>query len=286
MRNLGAHVSVAGGVHRAVERALAIDATALQVFVRNQRQWAAPPLDPDHAARFREARDTSPIEGAIAHASYLVNLASPDPALLARSVAALTEEVTRAEALGLDGIVLHPGAHMGSGTEMGLRRISSAVRGILSATRGHRVRILYETMPGAGTQLGGSFEELARLLVTSGPIERLGICLDTCHVFVAGYDLRDAAAWRRTRREFDSIVGLAHLRAVHLNDSEGGLGSHLDRHVHIGRGAIGEAGFAAVMRDRKLRDVPKVIETPKGDPHEGWDERNLALLRALARPGR
>lgn len=280
--NLGAHMSIAGGHHLAVERATEVSATALQVFVKNQRQWAAPPLDPGQAARFREAREGSRIEGAIAHASYLANLASPDDALFERSVDALVDEVSRAEAMGLDGLVVHPGAHMGSGVEAGLRRISSGARRVIAATPGARVRILFETMPGAGTQVGGRFEEIARLVATSGPRDRVGVCLDTCHVFAAGYDLRDAAAWRRTRRDFDSIVGLAHLRAVHLNDSGGALGSHLDRHAHIGQGQIGEAGFAAIASDRKLRGLPGILETPKGTPDEAWDARNLALLRRLA----
>lgn len=283
--NLGAHMSIAGGLHLAVERATEVSATALQLFVKNQRQWAAPPLDPAAADRFREARERSRIRGAIAHASYLVNLASPDDALFERSVDALADEVRRADALGLDGLVVHPGAHMESGIEAGLRRIALGTRRVIAATPGATVRILFETMPGAGTQVGGRFEEIARLVATSGPKERIGVCLDTCHVFAAGYDLRDAAAWRRTRRDFDSIVGLAHLRAVHLNDSGGALGSRLDRHAHIGRGRIGEAGFAAIVADRKLTGLPGVLETPKGTPDEAWDARNLELLRRLAGGG-
>lgn len=280
---LGAHMSIAGGLYKAIARAEAAGATALQIFTRNQRQWAAPPLADDAVAAFRHAHAASPVGPVVAHASYLVNLASPDEALRARSIGALTDELTRSEALGLDALVFHPGAHMGEGPDAGLRHIAASVREILRATPGFRCRLAFETTVGGGTQIGGSFEEIARLLATSGETSRLGVCIDTCHVFAAGYDLRDAAAWRRTRRDFDSIVGLSHVVAMHLNDSSGKLGGRLDRHAHIGRGRIGKEGFRAVMRDTKLARVPKLLETPKEGTFRGrsWDEENLRVLRAL-----
>ncbi len=283
--NVGAHMSIAGGLHRAIERAESEGATALQIFVRNQRQWDAKPMADDDRDRFREARLASGLSGVIAHASYLPNLASPDDALWERSISAITDELGRADALGLDALVLHPGAHMGSGVDAGLTRISRAVRRILDAHPRARCRLLFETTAGAGTQIGSRFDELARLMATSGPLDRLGVCLDTCHVYAAGHDIGSAAGYRRVRRELDAIVGLVHLHAVHVNDSEGALGSHLDRHAHIGRGEIGDAGFGALMRDPRLAAVPKILETPKGRTRgRTWDAVNLARLRRLARP--
>lgn len=280
--NVGAHLSVAGGLAKAFERARAETATALQIFTRNQRQWSAKPLDPDAVRAFRAARQESSVGTVVSHASYLVNLATPDDALWERSVATLTDELDRAIALGLDGVVFHPGAHMGSGVDAGLSRIATGVRRVLAAREGGECRLLFETTVGAGTQLGGRFEEIARLLATSGPRARLGVCIDTCHVFAAGYDIRTPAAYRRTRRDFDSIVGLGHLAVVHVNDSKGKLGSRLDRHEHVGRGRIGEAGFRALMRDKRLAGVPKILETPKGRyRNQSWDKRNITLLRRL-----
>jgi len=284
--NLGAHLSVAGGISKSVARAEAVTATALQIFTRNQRQWAAKPLDADEVRAFRDERERSAIDGAIAHASYLINLATPDETSWQRSLETLADEFDRAEVLGLDGVVFHPGAHVGSGLDAGLARVATAVRTILRTRKGHRCRILFETTVGAGTQIGGRFEEIARLLATSGRIKQLGVCLDTCHVFAAGYDLRTAAAYRRTRRTFDSIIGLDHLAAIHLNDSKGKLESHLDRHEHIGRGRIGVEGFRALMRDERMASVPKVLETPKGTyRNQDWDKKNLTLLRRLRDAG-
>jgi deoxyribonuclease-4 len=281
--NLGAHMSIAGGVHRAIARAEEVGATALQIFTRNQRRWTAPPLSGAAVEAFRRARAESTVGAAVAHASYLVNLASPDDALHARSLTVLRDELERAEALGLDALVVHPGAHMGGGADEGLRRIAAGVREILHGTAGFRCRLAFETTTGGGSHLGSTFEELARLLATCGEIERLGICIDTCHVFAAGYDLRDASAYRKTRRLFDSIVGLSHVVAIHLNDSAGKLGGRLDRHAHIGRGRIGAEGFRALLRDDKLAHVPKLLETPKEGTCRGkpWDVENLRVLRAL-----
>jgi len=281
--NLGAHLSIAGGLHRSLERAREETATALQVFTRNQRQWnAGPPLTAEAIARFHEARNASPVTSVIAHASYLVNLATPVDRILLQSIDALRLEYERAEALGMDALVFHPGTHMGAGIEEGLRRIAEAVRGILAATHGFRCRLAFETTAGAGTQIGSRFEEIARLLAVSGPIERLGVCVDTCHLHAAGYDLRSEASYRATRRQLDSIVGLSHVVAMHLNDAGGKLGGRLDRHAHIGRGRIGREGFRCIMKDRKLAHVPKVIETPKGTFRgRSWDRINLALLREL-----
>lgn len=281
--NLGAHMSIAGGLHLAIERAEAVGATALQIFTRNQRQWAASPLTREAIDAFRAAHAASPVGPVIAHASYLINLASPDAGVRRRSLDTLRDELERAEVLGLDAVVFHPGAHMGEGVDAGLTRVAAGVRQVLLESPGYRCRVVFETTAGAGTQLGNTFEEIARLMATSGDIDRLGVCIDTCHIFAAGFDIRDAAAYRKTRRLFDSIVGLSHVVAFHLNDSAGKLGGHLDRHAHIGRGRIGKEGFRALMRDRKLAHVPKLLETPKEGTFRGksWDVENLRVLRAM-----
>ena len=281
--NLGAHMSIAGGLHKAIERAEAIDATALQIFTRNQVQWKAKALSDDDCRRFREARSESRIEGVIAHANYLINLASPDEKLRRMSIEGLLLDYERSEALGLDVLVFHPGSHKGSGVEEGLRRIAGGVEKILASTNGFRCRLAFETTAGQGTQLGSRLEEIARLLAASGPVERLGVCLDTCHLFAAGFDLRNRAAYRRTMGQLDAIVGINHVVAIHVNDSKTPLGSRVDRHNHIGRGEIGLDGFRALMTDRRFQDVPKVLETPKGTyRRRDWDRINLDTLRDLA----
>ncbi len=285
--NLGAHVSIAGGLHKAVERAAALDATALQIFTRNQVRWKAKPLSEMECRRFRQARAESRIQGAIAHASYLINLASPDAALRRRSVQSLRVDYERSEALGLDALVFHPGSHMGSGEDAGLDRISDGVAGIMALTQGFRCRLLFETTAGQGDQLGHRFEEIARLLNGSDSPERLGFCLDTCHVFAAGYDLGDRPSFHALMRQIEASIGLRHLAAIHINDSRAPLGSRIDRHAHIGHGRIGLDGFRALMRDRRFRRIPKILETPKGTyRRRSWDRINLETLRGLTRQTR
>jgi deoxyribonuclease-4 len=283
--HLGAHMSIAGGIEKAVARGREIGATALQIFTRNQVQWRPKPLTDAECSAFRAARSASPIGPVVGHASYLINIASPDDALWQRSIDALRIDYERSEALGLDALVFHPGAYMDADLETGLRRVAEAAGRILSVTPGYRCRLAFETTAGAGSQIGSRFEEIARLLAASGPPERLGVCIDTCHIFVAGYDVRDERRYRRAMREFDAVVGIRHLVAVHVNDSKGELGSRVDRHAHIGHGRIGLEGFRALVRDRRLDEVPKILETPKGEARRpSWDERNLATLRRLSLP--
>jgi deoxyribonuclease-4 len=283
--HLGAHMSIAGGIEKAVARGAEIGATALQIFTRNQVQWQAKPLTDAECAAFREARSASAIGPVVGHASYLINIASPDDELWRRSIDALQIDYERSEALGLDALVFHPGAYVDADLETGLRRIAEAAGRILSLTPGYRCRLAFETTAGAGSQIGSRFEEIARLLAASGPPERLGVCIDTCHIFVAGYDVRDERRYRRVMREFDAIVGIQHLVALHVNDSKGDLGSRVDRHAHIGHGKIGLEGFRAVVRDHRLDAVPKILETPKGEARRpSWDEKNLATLRRLSLP--
>ena len=278
---IGAHMSVAGGVATAFERAQRVGCTALQIFVKNASQWQARPLDADEIRRFHEERRRTGISPVVAHASYLINLSSPDEALWNRSIDALVDVLQRSEALSLDGLVLHPGSHVGQGEVRGLRRVARGLRTALHRTRGARCRILLETTAGAGTNLGARFEHLAEIRDRASASERIGTCLDTCHVFAAGYDLRTSLSVRETLDSFDEACGLDTLGAIHLNDSLKPFGSRRDRHAHIGEGEIGRDGFRALLRDRRLRHVPFLLETPKGDALKE-DARNLALVRELA----
>ena len=278
---LGAHMSIAGGLPQAVARATAVEATALQVFVKSASQWRARPLAPGEAAAFREAAAAAGLAGHVtAHSSYLVNLASPDDALWARSTAAFVEELTRCALLGIPWLVVHPGSHMGAGEEAGLARLVAALDVALEAPGTEETGVLLEITAGQGRCLGGSFEEIAWVLDGVRHRSRIGACFDTCHALAAGYEFRDAASYAETFAHLDATIGLARLRAFHLNDSEGALGSRLDRHAHIGRGEVGLETFRLLLNDPRFRGIPMVIETEKGDDL-AEDRANLAVLRSL-----
>lgn len=278
---MGAHVSVAGGLSRAVERGEAIEATALQVFTKQPQRWAEPDLEDDDVAEFRRAVRGSEVRVTAAHDSYLINLATEKPDLLGKSRAAFRAELERCVRLGIDFLVTHPGNATGGDREAALRQNARVVAEVLGEVPG-RTRVLLETTAGSGTALGWKFEELAELLdgIPAELRPRTGVCLDTAHVFAAGYDLRDD--FDGVIEAFDRSVGLEHLHLLHLNDSRAPLGSRVDRHHHIGRGELGEEGFRPVMRDPRLRDVPRVLETPKDDDAAASDRRNLETLRRLA----
>jgi deoxyribonuclease-4 len=278
---LGAHVSIAGGLPLAASRASDLGCRAFQVFTANSNRWHGRPIEEAEALEFRRLVRQGGFCSVIAHDSYLVNLASPDETLRERSIRALADEIDRDERLGLDCMVMHPGAHRGAGVEEGLDLVVEALSRVLRASRGAGVRILLETTAGQGTSLGSTFEELRWLIDGVGAGDRIGVCLDTCHIFAAGYDVRDRSAYRETMERFDEVVGLGYLKLVHLNDSRKGLGSRVDRHTHIGKGEIGREGFRQFVADPRLRDLPMIIETPK-DGGKGMDRRNLALLRRLA----
>lgn len=275
---LGAHVSVAGGTPNAPGRAAAIEAAVMQVFTKQPNRWAEREVGDDEAAAFRAARDEHGIRTVAAHESYLINLASPDAALREKSLRSFTAEIRRCEALGIGLLVSHPGNATDGDAAAGLERNAAAVLRALDDVPGS-TRVLLEGTAGAGTALGATFEELGELVrrVRDRHPDRVGVCLDTCHLWAAGYDLHDLDA---VLGRFDRIVGLDHLRLLHLNDSVAPFDSRRDRHADIGRGTIGEAGFRAVMRHAALRAVPKVIETPKGDDVVAADRANLARLRA------
>lgn len=274
---IGAHVSSAGGTHQAPPRAQAIGAVALQMFTKQANQWRERECDADESASFGAALAASGVRAAMAHDSYLINLASPDPVLRARSVASFTAELRRSEALGLDAIVSHPGNYMDDRAS-GLARNADAIAEALDAAPG-RVRLLLETTAGSGTALGRTFEELAAIIdrVPAALRMRIGVCLDTCHVYAAGYDL--VGDYAGVMRQLDDVLGLDRLGALHLNDSRHPLGSRKDRHALIAEGTLGEAPFRQIMRDERLASVPKVIETPKLDDAEATDRRMLERLR-------
>lgn len=277
---LGAHESIAGGMHKALERADSVGCDAVQLFVKPNRSWAVPVLADEQVALFRSKAEMLDIWPLVGHTSYLLNLCSPQDDLWQRSIDTLVIELERCEALGVPWLVLHPGAHVGTGEEVGLARMARALGEVHAATAGFQTQILLETTAGQGTKLGYRFEHLAWLLNHAPGGERLGICLDTCHVFAAGYELRTLEGYAATMDAFDSVIGLERLKALHLNDSRGALGSRKDRHEHIGKGHIGLQGFRHVVSDPRLAGLPGLLETPKSDDlHE--DRENLALLRGL-----
>jgi len=281
---LGAHMSIGGGVHRAIERGCSIKCTAIQMFVKNNMQWFARPLTRAEIRSFLEHRQRGELLSIFAHANYLINLAATNPQFLKNSIRALSEELTRADQLELPFLVLHPGAHLGAGEEAGLEKIVASINRVFRKIPKVKTRIALETTAGQGSCLGHQFEHLAYIIGNVREPERLCVCLDTAHVFAAGYDISSEEASRKTFRDFDRVIGRARLAAVHLNDSKTARGSRVDRHQHIGRGQIGLDVFRFIMRDRRFRKIPKVLETPKGkDLLE--DVANLKTLRALVGSG-
>ena len=261
---LGAHTSTAGGLATAIERAQACGFTVAQLFVKNNKQWFAPPLADDEARRFREARENSGIRF-FAHNSYLINLGSQDPELFATSVKAMIAEVERAEALALPFIVMHPGSHGGAGEEAGLRRIVEGLDLVSEATAGYRCRLALEITAGQGKSLGYRLEHLSYLIENMRDETRAGICLDTAHLFAAGYNIHERAGYESLVAEVKKRVGLPNVLGLHLNDSKVPHGSRVDRHHHLGEGHIGLGTFEWIMRDPRWAKVPKVLETPKGE---------------------
>jgi deoxyribonuclease-4 len=277
---LGAHQSIAGGTPNAVRRAIETGCTVLQVFVKNSNRWVGKPIGEEEAAEFRRAAGQARLFSVVAHSSYLINPAGENAELREKSIEALAEELWRCDVLGIPALVLHPGSRGGSSSKAGVSRVAACLDAAFGR-RETRAAVLLETAAGQGAAVGASFEELRDVLGESGQAGRLGVCLDTCHVFAAGYDLTTPESFSATIERFDSAIGLDRLKAIHVNDSKKDLGSRVDRHEHIGAGKIGEAGFRLLMTEPRLRSVPKYLETPK-DPDLDWDRKNLAALRRLA----
>ncbi len=266
----------------ALRAAIELGCATIALFVKNSTQWQPPRLEPREIEEFKRLRRDAGISPIVAHASYLINLASPDRAQYRRSIKAFRQELEAAELLGIDCMVVHPGAYMGSPPGDGMRRIADAINLLHSQTVGYRVMICLETSAGQGTSLGWRFEQLAAMLEPVEAKERIGICIDTCHIFAAGYDIRTPQAYQRTIAELESMIGIEKVKALHVNDSKKALGCRVDRHEHIGRGHIGEAAFALLLNDRRFAGLPMILETPK-DPHTlDPDRENLAVLRRLA----
>jgi deoxyribonuclease-4 len=278
---LGAHMSIRGGASMAIERARSIRCTAMQIFVKNNMQWFARPLRPEEIRAFLDHLQRGELLSIFGHANYLINLAATNPQFHANSIRALSEELTRADQLELPFLVLHPGAHLGAGEEVGLEKIIASIDEVFRKIPHVKTKIALETTAGQGSCVGHRFEHLAFIIANVREPERVCVCLDTAHLFAAGYDISSEHSTRNTLREFDRVIGLDRLVAIHLNDSKTACGSRVDRHEHIGKGRIGLDAFRFIMRRRRFRKIPKVLETPKGkDLRE--DVINLKTLRGLA----
>ncbi len=283
---LGAHMSVAGGLHCGIERAVAAGCDVVQIFTKNNNQWNCAELTSEAISQFSDALKQSGLPAPIAHTSYLINVASPDDALWRKSVDALQVEWTRAEQLKLSGLVMHPGAHLSSTPEEGMQRVADAVREVIDNLKPRHCRLLLENTAGQGSCLGWQFEQLGVMLKAINSTKHVGICFDTCHAFAAGYEFSTVAKLKTMWDAFDKCIGLERLHAVHANDSKKGLGSRVDRHEHIGRGEIGETAFGLFLRSSPVKSLPMILETPKGKDEttgEDLDVQNLATLRRLGR---
>jgi deoxyribonuclease-4 len=278
---VGAHMSSAGGLVRAVERAVAVGCRTLQVFTKNSNQWAGKPIDRVEGKAFALAAKKAAIAPLTAHAAYLINLASADAAIRERSVGALADEIARCDAAKIPYLVLHPGSHGGDGEETGLDRVARGLDEAFRRAPRSTAVVLLETAAGQGACLGHTLDQLAVVRSHSGMKKRIAVCLDTCHLHAAGYDLVSKAGWRKLMDEVAGTVGIERVKAIHANDSKKGIGCRVDRHERIGLGAIGERGFANLMTEPLFESVPKILETPKNEDGS-WDREGLAALRRLA----
>jgi deoxyribonuclease-4 len=278
---IGAHLSIAKGLHRALYKARAYGCTALQIFTKNASTWKERTLDQDDIDRFHQARKEANVIDIVSHTSYLINLATPEKKKFVLSYNALVNELMRSSMLDIPFIVLHPGAHMGKGVEKGIEKIAAGINDVFAQTPGIKTRLLFETTAGQGSGIGHTFEQLASIMDKIENQDRCGICLDTSHIFAAGYDIRTEKSYGKTINMFDAIIGINNLYAIHLNDSKKALGSRVDRHEHIGEGYIGMNMFKLLMNDKRFKDIPKIIETPKIKDGRDADEINLNRLRSL-----
>ena len=280
---IGAHMSIAGGAFKAIAQGDSVNVSAIQIFTKNNNQWKSKTLTDEDVERFNDARNNSPIRSYVGHTGYLINLASPKIEVYEKSIASLTDEIERADRLGLSDLVMHPGAHLGEGEDYAISKISETLNSIFVATRDAKTRLSLETTAGQGSGIGYKFEHIAEIIDRIEDKNRVSVCLDTCHVFAAGYELRNKPAWNATFKDFDEIVGLDYLKVIHVNDSKKPFGSRVDRHEHLGEGELGIEPFKFLMQDRRFEGIPKILETPKGDDPEANDRRNLDILRSFAK---
>ncbi len=277
---LGAHMSIAGGIDKALERGLQVGCDVIQIFTKSNNSWQAKPIGDKEIERFISIQRNKNILCVAAHVSYLINCASPNKFLLEKSRQSLLIELERAEKLKIPYLIMHPGSHIGSGEPEGLERISDSLNFVLGKVLGGKTCILLETTAGQGTAIGYSFEHLREIIKRVKEDNRIGVCYDTCHTFAAGYDIRVKAKYKKTFSMFDEIIGLNRLKIFHFNDSKKDLGSHVDRHEHIGAGRLGLESFRLILQDKRFRETPKILETPKGEDMKE-DKENLKVLRGL-----
>jgi len=277
---LGAHISTVGGVHTAFARGARIGCTTMQVFVKNNNQWSGKALTDEDVAKYKTEEAKTTIAPVVAHAAYLINLCATNADTLKRSRNAVVDELKRCEAFGIRALIFHPGAHLGAGEEEGIKRIAESLNLAHDKTQGFRVLSALECTAGQGSAIGYRFEHLRGIIDLVDEKKRMAVCLDTCHLFAAGYNIGTEQGWNAVIEEFDRIVGLHRLVAVHTNDSKRECGSRVDRHEHIGKGMIGLTAFRMVMNDPRLAHVPKILETEKSeDMHE--DVENMNVLKSL-----
>jgi deoxyribonuclease-4 len=288
MPRLGAHMSVAGGLPRAVERAVVHRCEALQIFAKNASQWRGREVPREEIRDFRARVAAAKIHPVVSHASYLINLATTSVPLRRQSIEAMGDELDRAEALGLLGVILHPGCYTVGNEADGLELIAESLLELLRERRRGKTMVLLECTAGQGTALGSTFEQLASIIAKMNGHKRVGVCLDTCHLLASGYDLCSPEGYERTFKQFGRLVGFDRLQAFHLNDSKKPLGSRVDRHEHIGRGHLGLEPFRRLVNDRRFRHLPMLLETPKAEGKakgaievDPLDEQNLNTLRGL-----
>ncbi len=277
---LGAHNSISGGVSKAVDIAQKLNFTAMQIFTKNNNRWAAKPLDEKEIKQFKEKYEKSKLRFVVSHDSYLINLCAKDSVLLDKSREAFLDELHRCEQLGIPHLNFHPGAHGGEGEEDGIKLIAESLNVCHDKTKGFKVKSMLEATAGQGTAIGYKFEHLRKIIDLVEDKERMTVCIDTAHIFAAGYNIKDEKAYQNVIKDFDDIIGLERLKCFHINDSKKELGSRVDRHEHIGDGFIGLEGFRNIMNDERLEHIPKILETPKGK-EQLEDIKNLETLNSL-----
>ena len=278
----GAHESIAGGVFNAIERGKKATCDTIQMFNKSNNQWRARKLEEAEVEKFLQAIEATGVTVALSHTSYLINIASPDDALGEKSRLSLREEMERCNLLKIPNLVMHPGSHVGSGEETGMARIIANINRMFDELDDNQVTLLLESTAGQGSNLGYRFEQLAQMIDGVENKDHMGVCLDTCHIFAAGYPLTDPSEYKETIKQFDDVVGLDLLKVIHMNDSKKEFDSRKDRHEHIGKGFIGLEGFRNIVNDRRLKNVPMILETPKGEDL-AEDIENLAVLRGLVK---
>ncbi|NQU17796.1 MAG: deoxyribonuclease IV [Candidatus Saganbacteria bacterium] len=279
MRLLGAHMSIAGGVDKAIERGNSIECKTIQIFVKNNNQWSSKPIPEDEIEQFKKLQKDTGIL-VFAHTGYLINLASPKETVYTNSMRSMLDELERSEKLGIPFTVLHPGSSLDTPKEDGIKKIAKSINDLFNKTKGQKVKIALETTAGAGSSVGSKFSEIGKIINLIEEKSRIGVCFDTCHSFSAGYDIKSKEGYQKCWDEFEKEIGLKYLLAFHLNDSKKEFDSHKDRHEHIGKGTLGLEPFRMILNDKRFNSLPMCLETPKNpDMHE--DLGNLLVLRSL-----